>query len=400
MSLLKVQTVSTTLRPYFKTCMAGCLSVAAVCSFAQPSLDFVTGKALFEKQWVFAPASTGASDGLGPYFNARSCNECHQGGGRGEGDIARTVHIADRVYGEQLQKYTRPGIPAEARISVRWSDPEVTRSLPVAAVEITDLHYGPMRDPAVSLRFAPALYGLAELESIPASVIESMADPNDEDGDGISGRVNRLRNGEPGRFGWKASQPSIRNQVGRALSLDLGLGNPVVHSGHGDCTSWQTACLDAPTGNDAGSLEVSEQALELLLAYVRGLKAPPPVDLSQPGMMRGSELFSGIGCAQCHFPEISSNEVTLAPYTDLLLHDMGPGLADQLTEESAAGEEWRTPPLWGLATMRGNFLHDGRARNLREAILWHDGEGRAARQAFLELNSDEQSDVFTFLGGL
>lgn len=389
----------TTLKPFFDLIFFALLFSVATFSVAQPSLDYVTGKALFEKQWVFAPASTGASDGLGPYFNARSCNQCHPGGGRGDADVSRTLHINDPVYGEQLQKFTRPGVPAEAAVSVTWSDPRITGALRSVSVAITDLHYGPLASNDLSLRIAPSLAGLGLLETIPESMLEQLADPDDADGNGISGRLPRLLDGRIGRFGWKASQPDLREQAGRALSLDLGLGNPVRHSAHGDCTPAQVACLAAPAGAGGDSLEVSEQVLELLLTYIRALPAPVPADYTAESIQRGAGLFAEAGCAECHVPEFEVDGSIVTPYTDLLLHDMGPGLADNLAEGAAAGNEWRTPPLWGL-DRTGGYLHDGRARNLQEAILWHDGEAAPARQAYLDLNGAERGDVITFLDGL
>lgn len=400
MSASRVQTPLITHPRFFNAVLSAFLIPAATISVAQPSLDYVTGKALFEKQWVFAPASTGASDGLGPYFNARSCNQCHPGGGRGDADVSLTLHINDPVYGEQLQKFTRPGVPAEADASVTWSDPRLTGALRSASVAITDLHYGPLASNDMSLRIAPSLAGLGVLESIPESVLEQLEDPDDVDGDGISGRLPRLLDGRIGRFGWKASQPDLREQAGRALSLDLGLGNPVRTSVHGDCTPAQVDCLASPGGAGGNGLEVSEQVLDLLLTYIRDLPAPVPADFTAESIQRGAGLFAGIGCTGCHVPGLEVDGSILAAYTDLLLHDMGPGLADSLAEGAAAGYEWRTPPLWGLDRTTGGYLHDGRARNLQEAILWHDGEAAPARQAYLDLNGAERGDVITFLDGL
>ena len=385
---------------FYNTCLASLLAVSTLSSYAQPSLDYATGKALFEKQWVFAPASTGASDGLGPYFNARSCNRCHPGGGRGDPETSLTVHINDPVYGEQLQKFTRPGVPAEVVYSVTRSESHISGTLRSLALAIDKLYYGPLAKPAVSLRRAPSLAGLGQLETLPDVVIEALADPDDRDGDGISGRTNRLHDGSLGRFGWKAAQPGLRDQVGRALSLDLGLGNPVIHSPHGDCTPAQDACLAAPAGSVGAGLEVNHQVLDLLLTYVRGLPPPAPVDLASRANRRGASIFTGIGCAGCHVPALTGDAGALPAYTDLLLHDMGPGLGDRLAEGSAQGYEWRTPPLWGLDRATGGFLHDGRARSLREAILWHDGEAARARQAYLDLNEREMGDLITFLDAL
>ncbi len=396
----KAQIVWIILKPFSDLILAALLVSVATFTAAQLSLDYVTGKALFEKQWVFAPASTGASDGLGPYFNARSCNQCHPGGGKGDADISRTVQIKDLVYGEQLQRFTRPGVPAEATVSILWSEPRLTGTLRSASVAINALHYGPLANQEVSLRIAPSLAGLGLLETVPDSVLEQLADPNDGDGNGISGRLPRLTDGSIGRFGWKASQPTLRDQVGRALSLDLGLGNPVLHSAHGDCTPAQVECLASPVGAGADSLEVSEQVLDLLLTYIREIPVPVPADYSAGSMQRGAGLFADTGCAGCHLPRLEAQGGILTPYTDLLLHDMGPGLADNLAEGSAAGSEWRTSPLWGLDRTKGGYLHDGRARNLQEAILWHDGEAGPARQAYLDLNEAEQGDIITFLDGL
>lgn len=375
---------------------------ASVCINAQelPSLDFIAGKALFEKNWVFAPASTDASDGLGPYYNARSCNQCHVGGGRGDPEQALTFHINDPVYGQQLQKFSRPGVPAEALVSLSWTDNRENTSLRTASVAISDLYYGELTSSALSLRLAPSLKGLGQLEKVPDAVIEALADPEDADGDGISGRVNRLPDGRLGRFGWKAAQAGLREQTGRALSLDLGLGNPLQVSAYGDCTPAQSACLETPSGNGSQLLEVNETVLALLLTYIRELPGPEQANFSSGNRQRGARVFAQSACNQCHLPQIESESGTLPAYTDLLLHDMGPGLADQLEEGSAAGNEWRTPPLWGLGQAGTAFLHDGRARNLHEAILWHDGEAGRARKNYEKLSAGERNDLTAFLIGL
>ncbi len=399
MSLLKDQTALITLRPFFRFLLPASFFLAVIPVLAQHPLDFAAGKAIFDKNWVFAPASTGASDGLGPFFNARSCNACHPDGDRGANSTALVVHLNDLAYGQQIQKFTRPGVPAEALIDLNWPDNADTKPLLPVAVSLLDLEYGPLTSPALSLRIAPPVHGLGLLESIPESVILLLADAEDADGDGISGRVNRLPDGKLGRFGWKASQASLFDQIGRALSLDMGLGNPHLPDPHGDCTLPQADCRKTTEGNNADNLEVSQEVFDLLVSYVRKIPAPPQVNLTA-GERVGQNLFLDTGCGGCHLPKIEFDGQEIHPYTDLLLHDMGPGLADELEEGGAAGNEWRTPPLWGLKPSHGNFLHDGRARNLREAILWHGGEANAARQAFQELNEKEQSDLIDFLSRL
>lgn len=378
---------------FFNRILLAVLTAFPCLTIAQSSLDFITGKALFEKNWVPAPASTQASDGLGPYYNARSCNQCHPEGGSGSRQQSLVLHLNDPVYGQQLQKYAVPGLAVEAIV-------EFTLDEKSSDYSIKSLHSGPMHTMATSPRLASSLHGLGLLEAVPESGIAALADEHDVNGDGISGRINRV-NGTVGRFGWKASRASLDAQVARALSLDLGLGNPLHPSAYGDCTSHQLDCLARPHGNSShhDNLEANTTVLDLILAFVRGLPAPgqsiPKVQSSQ-----GRELFNAAGCAACHVPALQAGDIIFYPYTDLLLHDMGPGLADSLVEGSALGNEWRTAPLWGLGQKTTEYLHDGRAQTLDEAIRWHDGEAGRARKNYEMLSSDERNDLFAFLIGL
>lgn len=381
---------------------------------AQSSLDFVTGRALFEKNWVPSPASTTASDGLGPYYNARSCMQCHPDGGRG-GSQSRVIHVNDPVYGQQLQTRAVTGLPPEIRVETneetraegRAEGREIGESgLTRLSHSLHDPAYGPLQRPEMSARIAPSLVGLSVLEAVPDSTILAMADSNDDNADGISGKVHFIPGekgqSQVGRFGWKASQVTIEAQIARALSLDLGLGNPLLSSPYGDCTEFQTDCLGAADGNSPhhDNLEANRQVLDLLLTYVRGLKPVSRVNFAQLDDNPGFAAFRKSGCDSCHVPVIETGTTELHPFTDLLLHDMGPGLADGLVVENAAGSEWRTAPLLDLGRAGSNYLHDGRADSLQEAILWHDGEAGAAREKYLELEERERSDLIAFLNAL
>jgi CxxC motif-containing protein (DUF1111 family) len=398
MSALKDQQASMILRLYYKPFLFFVFSALFIKAQAQPELDFYTGKALFDKNWIPAPASTTASDGLGPYYNARSCNQCHPDGGRGNREQSLVVHSNDPVYGQQLQKFAVQGIPVEARVEFSADHED--------GFHVVDLHYGVLNNSALSPRLAPSLHGMVLLELIPDSVINDLADKEDSDGDGISGRVNLVadENGNlvPGRFGWKAGQSSLINQVARALSLDLGLGNPLLPSPYGDCTQTQLQCLAAPDGNSAhhNDLEAGETVLSLLLSYIKGLSAPAQKNRKHPAVQRGQNLFNQMACSACHIPEIAFEGNVLKPYSDLLLHDMGPGLADELQEGIAVGSEWRTPPLWGLGQLNGEYLHDGRAKTLEEAIFWHDGEAASSKHQYEGLSAAQRSDVSVFLDSL
>ena len=371
-----------------------------------PSLDFITGKALFEKNWVPSFSSTTASDGLGPFYNARSCNQCHPDGRRGNRQLSLVLHSNDPVYGQQLQKYAIAGLQREAEVSVVFADAN-NQGMPSApTIELNNLSRGAMTNAALSARIAPSLQGLGLLARIPDDLILAMADAADSNGDGVSGRVNMISDNAGatsiGRFGWKAGQVSLRDQLARALSLDLGLGNPVFPSAAGDCTPAQTECLNAPHGNSShhDNLEANNQVLDLLLTYVSGLPAPSKTSLGGSQESAGAALFQQSGCAGCHVPSLESGDFRLSAYTDLLLHDMGPGLADNLSEGSALGSEWRTPPLWGLGSMQGQLLHDGRATTIEEAVWWHDGEGAAARDHYGNLSQQQRNDLNAFLNSL
>lgn len=400
-------------RLFYKDTYSVLLAASAVICFPLfaaestiPSLDFITGKALFDKNWVSSFSSTTASDGLGPFYNARSCNQCHPDGGRGSRQQSLVLHINDPVYGQQLQKFAIAGLHPEAQVSVEFSDKNSLGMPSAPELVIGSLSHGPLTNDAVSARIAPSLIGLGLLASIPDELILAGADEADSNDDGITGRVNMITDEQGhraiGRFGWKAGQVSLRDQLARALSLDLGLGNPVLPSAAGDCTVAQTDCLRAPNGNSShhDNLEVNDQVLDLLLTYVTGLPAPSKTSFKQQQDAVGAQLFRHTGCAACHVPSFESEGLKLSAYSDLLLHDMGPGLADKLSEGSARGSEWRTPPLWGLSTQHGEFLHDGRAATIEEAVWWHDGEAAAARDHYKNLSQQQRNDLNAFLNGL
>jgi CxxC motif-containing protein (DUF1111 family) len=261
-----------------------------------------------------------------------------------------------------------------------------------------------------SARISPQLVGMGLLEAIPELAIASLADPNDVDQDGVSGRMRVLSDPETGvsrlgRFGWKAGQASVRHQVAGALSTDLGVRTTVFPEP--DCGSSQNGC--GPSG-----VEFADADLDNLALYVALLGIRPQRNSAGAAVVQGAELFESTGCATCHIPTFETSEFavfaelraqTIHPYTDLLLHDMGDGLADTLAEGDASGAEWRTPPLWGIGLTAGvsggqAYLHDGRARTLEEAILWHGGEGEGAKQAFVALSAAQKSALFSFLASL
>ena len=265
------------------------------------------------------------------------------------------------------------------------------------------------------------MIGLGLLEYISDDDILANADPDDADDDGISGRPNMVWSHEHdrvmlGRFGWKAGNPTLHQQNSDAMAGDIGISNPLFSNVYGDCTSVQSACREAPHGASErhGGFETGAEVMEKILFYTRNLAVPARRDIDDSEVLLGKEKFYEIGCIACHTPKFITKKddnqpaqsfQLIWPYTDMLLHDMGEGLADNRPEGDADGREWRTPPLWGIGlteTVNGHtyFLHDGRARNLKEAILWHDGEGADARRRFVDLAKSDRDALIAFLNSL
>ena len=415
-------------------------------------MNFNLGNALFTKAWVPAPASTMASDGLGPLFNARGCQDCHLKDGRGhvpqageapvslflrlsvpggpvpDGIADWIATVPEPVYGSQLQTFSTAAVPAEATMTTTYTEQPVqmngeTASLRVPVYAVTNPAYGtPQADMMLSPRLAPQMIGLGLLEAIPAADILARVDPDDADGDGISGRasiVPSAQTGKPllGRFGLKGGAASVMDQSAAAFAGDMGLSTPLHPDPWGDCTVQETACRTAPDGQEDGirdGLEVDQASLDLITFYARNLGVPERRGPSDPVVLQGKKLFYDIGCIGCHTPKYVTNRLKdqpeqsfqlIWPYTDLLLHDMGPGLADNRPEGRATGSEWKTPPLWGLglsAQIAGHtdFLHDGRARNLLEAVLWHGGEAQAQRDAVVALPKPDRAALIAYLESL
>ncbi|WP_313226911.1 di-heme oxidoreductase family protein [Stutzerimonas chloritidismutans] len=409
-------------------------------------LDFSVGNSFFRNPWVIAPASTTARDGLGPLLNTNACQNCHIKDGRGHppapdatsavsmlvrlsipagpehAEVVRERGIApEPSYGGQLQDMAIPGVAPEGKVRLRYSTEQVRFAdgteveLRRPEIELNDLTYGDMHpETRMSLRIAPPMIGLGLLEAIPEEALLANADPDDRNGDGISGRPNRVfdqtsRQTVIGRFGWKAGQPSLNQQNADAFFNDMGLSTSLLSGS--SCTDRQTECRAMP---DGGEPEVSDDILAQVLFYTRNLGVPARRNVDDPQVLAGKTLFHRAGCQSCHVPQFTTAadaaEPELAnqlirPYTDLLLHDMGEGLADDRAEFEANGREWRTPPLWGIGLTQAvsghtQFLHDGRARNLLEAILWHGGEAEKARQIVLGYDQNERTALLSFLESL
>ncbi|WP_268797766.1 di-heme oxidoreductase family protein [Pseudomonas huanghezhanensis] len=427
-------------------------------AFSQPSanlspsrrLDFSVGNSFFRSPWVIAPSTTTARDGLGPLFNTNACQNCHIKDGRGHppepndsNAVSMLVRLsipndpayADRiaqlgltpepVYGTQLQDMAVPGVAPEGKVRVEYDSMTLhfRDGTPIhlrrPTLQITQLGYGPMHPQTrASARIAPPMIGLGLLEAIPESAILANADPEEKKGTGISGRANWVWDDAQqrtvlGRFGWKAAQPSINQQNVHAMAGDMGLTSTLKRAD--DCTQAQTDCLNAPNGEGPdGEPEVSDNILRLITFYTRNLGVPARRDVEDASVLQGKNLFFKAGCQQCHTPQFTTrpdaSEPELAsqlirPYTDLLLHDMGEGLADNLSEFQATGQEWRTPPLWGIGLTQSvsghtQFLHDGRARNLMEAVLWHGGEAQAAQRHVLAFDEQQRAALLAFLNSL
>ena len=457
----------------FETNPGGAASVRArtnADAFSQPSgnisfergLDFSVGNGLFTKLWVSAPSSTLVSDGLGPLYNARSCQSCHVKDGRGHvpegpqdsavsiflrvsvpagdadlteveayldslGDAPpRTRH--DPVYGGQLQDFGIAGQPAEYQFGVSYTEITVplsdgeTTTLRQPSYTADDLGYGPLSPGAMlSPRVAPQMIGLGLIEAIPARDILALADPDDANADGISGRAQLVWSSEfgrimLGRFGHKAGAPTIREQSAMAFAGDIGISSPLFPGPSGDCTAAQPACLSAPNGQ-TGSPELTEigaEGLDLVTFYSRNLAVPERRDVDDPLVLQGKQVFYQSGCTACHTPKFVTDRLSdqpeqsfqlIWPYSDLLLHDMGAGLADNRPEGAATGQEWRTAPLWGIGlteTVSGQsqYLHDGRARSLLEAVLWHGGEAQAARDRIVAMPAADRAALIRYLESL
>ena len=352
-----------------------------------------SGKKLFVRRWPTPP--------LGPLHNAGSCEGCHFFDGRGGPDGGAPVllrlgipgpggrRLPEPRYGAQLQDRAVAGARAEGSISLQWE--EMRGRYPDGAPyrlrrprwHLERLAFGPLhRAVRVSPRIPPSLVGLGLLEAVPEATLRSHADPGDANGDGIAGRLG------PGRFGWKAGEPNLQDQVTRALAEDLGLS------------------------------ELSGGEARRLTAYVQLLAVPARRGLDRPEVRRGEALFEQTGCTGCHLPELRTAptasfpelaDQTIRPYTDLLLHDLGRDLADLRRngrpDRAPSSRAWRTAPLWGLGllgTVTGEvrLLHDGRARTPEEAILWHGGEARRSLKRFRALPAADRRALLSFLDSL
>ncbi|MEM8705182.1 MAG: di-heme oxidoredictase family protein [Actinomycetota bacterium] len=405
-------------------------------------LVFEIGDSFFTQNWVSAPSTTDARDGLGPVMNALACSSCHVLDGRGappdpDGspqlgllfrlsvpgeDPVTGGPVGDPTYGGQLQDRSILGVQPEGQMVVEYELVEgvyadgVAYELRKPTYSIDELAFGPL-DPDLMLspRLAPQVIGMGLLEAIPDETLLEWADPDDEDGDGISGRVNMVWNQRDlrediGRFGWKANVPTVELQVAEAFHGDIGITSSLFPEQN--CGT-DPVCAAAPTGVGDDEAELTDSRLGSVTFYNRTLSVPALRNPDDPDVRAGSELFDTFMCSSCHIRSTETGTAPIAvlrdqiifPFTDLLLHDMGPGLADGRPDFDASGSEWRTPPLWGLGLVddvNGErfFLHDGRARTFEEAILWHGGEAEASKEAFRTASAEERAQLVAFLEAL
>ncbi|MEP6445949.1 MAG: di-heme oxidoredictase family protein [Hyphomicrobiales bacterium] len=421
----------------------------------EDELTFKLGNALFRKFWVSSPSSNHASDGLGPLYNARACQSCHLKDGRGhppasgetdftsmlfrlarpaetdkELEALRTyaaLNIPDPVYGGQIQDFAIVGLKAEAKPSVTYEENQITLeggevvSLRKPTYQMTKLAYGDLHPKTtLSPRIAQPMIGLGLIEAIHPFDLAKKADPKDQNADGISGKLGLALDldGKPmlGRFGWKASQATLGQQNAAAFNGDIGISSELNPSPHGDCTTAQVDCVKRATGVQPrlGDSEAPDPVMGLVDFYTANLAVPARRDVTNAQVLRGKGMFYGASCVACHTPKyVTSRKAErkehrfqlIWPYSDFLLHDMGEGLADNQQVGVATGREWRTAPLWGLGltkTVNGHtfFLHDGRARNYKEAILWHGGEAKTARNKFVKMQKTDRDALIKFLESL
>ena len=386
------------------------------------------GERLFNLHFLPTPPESEPGGGLGPYFNRNACSACHPKGGRGKAPsdpfeplLTALIRLsvpgaADNgapaphpAFGGQLATRNLPGLPEEptAEISYRIINGTYPDGTPYR-LRKPEMSFSPGLGGSgamTSLRIGQPIVGLGLLEAVPEDEIVAAADPDDRDGDGISGRANRVWSRTAGqavlgRFGWKANEPDLLQQTAAAFLGDIGITSPLFP--RHDCGTEQSDCRDA----DSGRADLSGGAVAAVADYLRALTPPAP----KTPHPEGRALFHDIGCAACHRPTLGTarsarpylDGVAVEAYTDLLLHDMGEGLADGRPDFLAGGQEWRTPPLWGLGrveAVHGSFalLHDGRAQSPADAILWHGGEAAAARDAFMALPSIDRDRLIAFL---
>jgi CxxC motif-containing protein (DUF1111 family) len=411
---------------------------------------FAEGRVQFNEAWVVAPDPSGVW-GLGPTFNEDRCVHCHEHNGRArapdEGQAAArgmlvrlSIPGATRegaplphpVYGDQLQnRGIQDRVPAEGQAITRYTPHVVsyadgeTVTLRRPRVELAMLAFGDLGSEALaSARIAPAMVGLGLLEAVPEETILRIA--REQEKLGVSGRPNYVWDIETettvlGRFGWKANQPNLRQQVAAAFHGDIGATTYMFPEEN--CPAVQTACVDVPSASKCGGQggctgnqyrpEVVPSRLTNITLYLQALAVPARRDAREPAFQRGEQLFTQAKCSACHVPELTTGKAALAPasnllirpYTDLLLHDMGDELADNRPDFKADGREWRTAPLWGIGLLKAvnghsDLLHDGRARHVAEAILWHGGEAHAAREAFRAMPKADREALVKFVESL
>jgi CxxC motif-containing protein (DUF1111 family) len=401
---------------------------------------FFLGNAVFNRGWITAPASVADFDGLGPLFNATNCSACHFKDGRGrppekpdESFLSMLLRLGipgkseaggpmpDPVYGDQLQENGILGVPGEGVSRVTYTEVPGTfadgtpYSLRRPTYTIEDLGYGPLHpDVRISPRTAPFLSGVGLLEAVPESTILDLADPDDRNHDGISGRPNHVWDQAAkatvlGRFGWKANQPNLNQQNAGAFDGDMGISSSLFPNE--GCSAAEEKCRAAPTGPTP---QLRDDFLAEVTFYTKTLAVPGRRRVDAEPVRRGRKVFDAARCSGCHvgtletgvvpdFPELSNQ--TIHPFTDMLLHDLGPELGDGREDFEASATEWRTAPLWGIGLVENVnrhslFLHDGRARGFAEAILWHGGEAAASRDRFLQMSKADRDALLAFLESL
>jgi CxxC motif-containing protein (DUF1111 family) len=403
---------------------------------------FSFGNELFTAAWEPSPGTQSTTDGLGPIFNRVACSDCHINNGRGlpppevgapmdsmlvrisvPGENEHGGPVGVPNYGDQLQDRGIEGVPPEGRAIMTWHETPgaygdgTTYSLRKAVITFEDLAYGPMPDDVLtSPRVANPVIGLGLIEMVADELVYALADPDDSDDDGISGRVNVVWDARDlkmatGKFGWKANAPNLTNQNSGAALGDMGITSPV--RPNENCEPVQEACSASATVTYDG-YELTAPFLNQLNVYTRRLAVPRQRGSHLPKVVRGQAQFMSAGCRHCHMPTMETGtdprgqdlaNQTFHPFTDLLLHDMGEGLADGRPDFLASGSEWRTAPLWGIGLTKKvsgheRYLHDGRARGLEEAILWHGGEAESAKQVFRMMPAEARADLISFLKSL